>query len=426
MKPLVCADLFAGAGGTSQGLSRACLRLGRALDLTAVNHWPTAVETHAANHPGARHLCEGLDGVDPRRLFAGRRLDLLCASPECTHHSTARGGKPVDDQSRATAWHVVRWADALRPRAVVVENVKEFATWGPLAGRAGALRPDPRRKGETFAAWLGALSSLGYRVSHRVLCAADYGDATTRERLFVVALRGRSAFRWPEPTHARAPSADLYGAGLRPWRAAREVIDWALKGRSIFGRAKPLKDTTLARIEAGLRRFGGAEFVAHVTHSGERRAHGAGEPLPTLTGSRELALVEPFVLGQQSLATPRAVSEPLPTVAAAGAISLTQAEAAAPERLAYLVSYYGTGGPRDLGEPLDTVTARDRFGLVEACRRGGIDLLFRMLAPHELAAAHGFPAGYRFLGSRTDHVRMVGNSVPVGLSDALCGAALVA
>src|SRR5579883_819451 len=131
MKPIRAADLFCGAGGTSTGLATACDLMGRKLELLAVNHWQIAVETHSLNHPSAKHLCETLDGVDPRKAVSGQ-LDLLVASPECTHHSIARGGKPVNDQSRASAWHVVRWAEALRPKAILVENVREFQTWGPI------------------------------------------------------------------------------------------------------------------------------------------------------------------------------------------------------------------------------------------------------------------------------------------------------
>jgi DNA (cytosine-5)-methyltransferase 1 len=147
------ADLFCGAGGSSTGLLQAAQALGLTVDLTAVNHWTTAVETHATNHPQARHVCASLDSLDPRQVTGGK-LDLLWASPECTHHSTARGGKPIHDQSRATAWCVTRWAEALRPKWVIVENVPEFQTWGPLGADQ---RPLASRKGQTFAAWLQTL-----------------------------------------------------------------------------------------------------------------------------------------------------------------------------------------------------------------------------------------------------------------------------
>lgn len=444
---ITACDLFCGAGGTSTGLQQACESSGAQLDLTAINHDPMAIETHSANHPGARHLCESLDGVDPRRVC--KRLDLLVASPECTHHSNARGGKPRSDQSRATGWHVVRWAEALSPRAILVENVREMLTWGPLDDRG---RPLKRRRGETFQAWMQALRSLGYTVEHRILTAADHGDPTTRRRLFVCAVRGRGVVPWPEPTHARKPQQDLFGS-LKPWRAAREVIDWSLQGQSIFDRKRPLKDKTLGRIREGLRRFGGEvflvpgfseradqrprthgtgeplptvaagghfglvePFVMHLTHHGSARVSRVSDPLPTVTGANrgEQALCEPFVIGQQSGAVPRPVSEPLPTLATRGAIGFVEP---------FLVRYNGTGGPIPVGEPIPTITARDRFGLVDVDGMR-LDVRFRMLQPHELALAQGFPVGYRFVGNRTQQVKQIGNAVPVGTARALCLALL--
>jgi DNA (cytosine-5)-methyltransferase 1 len=476
-------DLFAGAGGTSEAMKQACEAAGLKLDLLAINHWDKAVLTHAANHPHASHLCAALECVEPTRAVPGGRLDVLLASPSCTHHSTARGGRPCDDQSRTSGWHVVRWAEALRPRVVIVENVREWLNWGPLGTDGKPLRS---KRGDTFRAWAAALESVGYRVSWRVLNAADYGEATTRERLFVAATRGRARFEWPEPTHAEVPVSGLFGR-LLPWRPAREIIDWSLKGKSIAGRKRPLSDNTLRRIAAGLARFGGDAFLAHlkgtrpdqcaatargvgdplgtVTAGGEnhalvepfvlqmsqsgsngRRMRPDSEPLPTVTTADDLSVVEPFIvpqtsegapravscpiptitttsrgigiaqpflLGQQSGATPRPVSQPAPTVATKGAIALLEP---------FLVSYYGTGGPRPTGEPLDTVTTRDRFGLVT----GGatLDVLFRMLAPHELAAAMGLPPGYLFKGNRGETVRMIGNMVSVRNGRALCAAGI--
>ncbi len=163
---ILAADLFCGAGGTSTGLLLAAERLGLNVDLMAINHWEVAIATHSANHPHAVHLCESLDGVDPRKVVPGGRLDLLMASPECTHHSKARGGKPRSDQSRASAWHVLRWAEALHVENILIENVEEFKTWCPL-GENG--QPIERLKGKTYLAFLAALRSLGYHVSVRVL-----------------------------------------------------------------------------------------------------------------------------------------------------------------------------------------------------------------------------------------------------------------
>lgn len=187
MKPktYTIADLFCGAGGTSTGAVEAAKEAGYKVELTAINHWPIAVATHTTNHPDARHLCTSIDDVDPRKLYKMGGLDLLWASPECTHHSRARGGKPMNDQSRATGHCVTRWAEALMPPVILVENVPEFLDWGPI-GTNG--KPLVSRKGTTFRAWVQMLESLGYSVEWRILCAADFGDATTRQRLFVQAV----------------------------------------------------------------------------------------------------------------------------------------------------------------------------------------------------------------------------------------------
>lgn len=412
MRRLIAVDLFCGGGGTTTGMMQAARQAGRTLDLTAVNHWPKAVETHARNHPSVRHVCASVDSISPRELFPGGRLDILWASPECTHFSQARGGRPMQDQRRAGAWCVVRWAEALMPQEIFVENVREFLTWGPLTRRG---LPQKRRAGDTFRAWRAALESLGYAVDHRILCAADFGDPTSRERLFVRAsLAGRIA--WPKPTHGR------HG---QPWRAAREVINWNLPSQSITHRARPLAPKTMERIKRGLDRFCGQPFVvAWDNQSSTNSVWDVNEPLSTVTGKARHGLVQPvggaFVLGQQSGAAARSVNEPLPTVAAAGAIALVQP---------YIVSYYGTGGPVSVQEPLPTVTSKPRFGLVSPVVQSGggkavVDVLFRMLQPAELAAAQGFPEGYSFAGTKADACRQIGNAVPCGLARALVGAAL--
>lgn len=558
------ADLFCGAGGTSEGAMEAAEFFGRRPELTAINHWPVAITTHETNHPAARSLCTGVDAVNPRDLFGEGELDLLWASPECTHHSVARGGKPINDQSRATAWCVVRWAEALRPPIILVENVPEFQTWGPIGSKG---RPLASKKGETFKAWLNALSSLGYKVDCRMLCAADYGDPTTRTRLFVQAVRGRRKIVWPEKTHSN--SDDLFAK--RRWAPARDIIDWSLPAGSIFERKKPLSPKTLARIEAGLRKFGLRDFIVPqqsnptpksvdeplptvvaegsgpklvmpfiVPQFGEREgqsprthdveqplpsvtSHGAGalvqpyivawdhtsggpgagvtsieeplstvvtkarhgvaepflvelrgtsekqlegsaksleepcsavttsgahhalvspfliktangsngseksraksidEPMPTVCGNRgDVALIEPHLLPQQSDGRLRPVSEPAPTVSTAGAIALVQP---------FLVSFYGNGQAHDIGEPAPTVTCKDRFGLVRPVieiegSRYLLDIRFRMLQPHELALAQGFPRGYQFAGTKTDQVKQIGNAVPRRLARAIVGAVL--
>ena len=478
-KPTVTAvDLFCGAGGTSSGLRLACQDVGARLDLLAVNHWDVAIATHSENHPEVRHMCVDLEGLNPREVVPSGRLKLLVASPECIHHSIARGGRPMNDQSRASAWHVLRWAEALYIENILVENVREFRDWGPLGANG---RPLPSRKGETYRAFLAALTSLGYRVDDNILNAADYGDATTRQRLFVVARRGGRPVRWPAPTHSATP--DLFN--LKPWVPAKEVIDWTIPGKSIFGRKKPMSPNTLARIAEGLRRFGGkaAEpFIVQLTHGG--RLHSVNAPLPTITTANrgEMALCEPFLLQQQSGGAPRSVGQPVPTVATAGAIGLVQPfliSAGGPkvgprsvdqpmntvltrdhmalvtpflvpfygERAGqkarthsieepvptlpaspkfglvrpFLAQYNGTATARSVDDPLPTVTGHDRFGLVVPEANGAtFDIHFRMLQPQELARAMSFGDTYQFKGTKTDHVRQIGNAVPVQLARALC------
>lgn len=371
MKTIKAADLFCGAGGSSTGLKRVADALGVALDLTAVNHWPIAVETHAANHPEARHVCESLDSLDPRKVTGGS-LDLLWASPECIHHSNARGGKPMSDQSRSTAWCVTRWAEALRPKFVIVENVPEFLSWGPLNAQG---RPLVSRRGELFAVWVETLRKSGYTVEWRVMNSADFGAATTRRRLYVMArfdggARGRGPIAWPTPTHAPVGTSSLFGH-LAPWRAAREVIDWSEHGSSIFGRKKPLADNTLRRIAAGAEKFWGVDlkpFLVAMEHGG--RLLDIDRPLPTITTAKggAFGIVQPFLIGQQSGATARPVSAPAPTLATSGAVSLIEP---------FLVSFYGSGvNVSSVREPMRTLTTHDRHGLVTPTH---LDVTFRML-----------------------------------------------
>lgn len=369
------ADLFCGAGGTSTGALQAIRALGHEPVLTAVNHWTRAVETHTANHPEARHYCASVDSLNPRHLFPDGRLDILWASPECTHHSRARGGKPMLDQSRATAWCVTRWAEALSPSIVMVENVPEFQEWGPL-GSTGL--PMQSRKGDTFRAWVASLESIGYRVDWRELVAADYGDPTTRRRLFVQAVRGKRRIVWPDATHAKVGHPDMFSA-RRPWVSARDgVIDWTLPAQPIADRKRPLAPKTMNRIREGLERYGGSPFVVAMEHGG--RNISADAPLPTVTCAK------------------------------GGAMGV-----------AWVIEYYGNGVARPVSDPLPTVTCNDRFALIQE-QRG--TLCFRMLQPHELAAAQGFPNGYQFAGTKTEQVRQIGNAVPCGFSRALITSAL--
>jgi DNA (cytosine-5)-methyltransferase 1 len=342
------------------------------LELIAINHWSIAIDTHKLNHPKAKHLCTGLDSVDPRKLVPGGRLKILCASPECTHHSNARGGRPMGDQSRSSAWHILRWAEALYIDSILIENVKEFQSWGPLGVNG---RPIKRLRGALFEQFIASLRALGYNLDWRVLNCADYGDPTSRERLFVIARRGNKTIRWPEPTHipvSKVVTGKLFKETRKPWRTAREIIDWSIPSRSIFDRKKPLAENTLLRIEAGLRKFCGIRIDLRqcvaanvkpflVVMQNNRDAVSLDEPLPTvMTSGAHFALCEPFVIGQQSGAAPRSTKEPLPTVATGGAISITQ-----PFMMAIDQAGGGVSSVRSVDRPLHTLVTKENAAIVE-------------------------------------------------------------
>ncbi len=447
------ADLFCGAGGTSTGLIKAIQSKGLVLNLLAINHWGTAIATHTKNYPWANHLCEDLDNVNPRKVVPGGYLDLLVASPECTYHSRAKGGRPVNDQSRASAFHVLRWAEALYIENILIENVPEFMNWGPL-DRAGL--PIQKLKGKTFLSFISSLQSLGYNVDYRVINTADYGDPTTRKRLFIMARRTGPVV-WPDPTHSERNHTDMYGK-RQPWASARSIIDWTLQGESVFGRKKALSPNTMRRIVKGLNKYSGLPFVLEMAHSKAadgQNVHTVDAPLPTQTSYDTRALVEPFLVqyhgssydggervasidkpmpavatnNQFALCEPYLVAcnhgkdenrswsldNPMPTVTSIDAWGLIEP---------FIVKYNSTGGPMSVNDPLDTVTGKDRFGLVIPLTDGRqmvLDIRFRMLQPHELAAAMSFPKDYVFTGNREEKVKQIGNAVPTRTAEALIG-----
>lgn len=449
-KIIEAVDLFAGAGGTSTGLIQAAQELGLELHLTAINHWDVAISSHALNHPGVAHLCQNLNNVNPLQVVPGGYLDLLVASPECTHHSNARGGKPMDEQSRAGADFVTMWAEKLYIENILIENVKEFMSWGPLDRNR---RPIQSLKGQLFLNFIERLKALDYVVEYRLINSANYGDATTRERLFILARKSHKNITWPEPTHSKTGELGFL-AKTKKWRPAREIIDWNVKGNSIFNRKKPLTENTMRRIMKGMEKFGGQPFLAQyhgASYEGGDRVSSIDIPLPTVATSNQFAICQPFVLGQQSCAAPRGVDQPIPTIAGAGAISLIEpfiistswgktnrsvarpVDQPIPTIVAqnnnlylcepYLVKYNSTGTAMSLDDPLDTVTGKDRFGLVVPMANGThalVDILFRMLTPKELAAAMSFPENYVFNGPRDAQVKQIGNAVAVQTAKALC------
>lgn len=369
-KTIKAADLFCGAGGTSTGMIMAANKMHADLQLIAVNHWQVAIDTHALNHPNAQNLCTGVDTVEPRKLVPGGRLNLLWASPECTHHSIARGGKPMSDQSRAGIFDVIKWCEQLYVENVLIENVKEFVSYGPLGANGKPLKS---KRGQLFHKFILMLEALGYRVEWRILNCADYGAPTSRRRFFLVARRGGKKIAWPEPTHVRPSlksARSLFEDGRKPWRTAREIIDWSLPSKSIFGRKKPLAEKTLLRIEAGLRKFWKIDVDLRkcmaedlrpflVVMRGTGTVQSVDEPLHTVTGGGlNYGLAQPFLLGQQSCAAARSIDEAVPTVATAGAISLTEA---------FILPHPRKHDqPHSVDQPLRTVTATScDFALAE-------------------------------------------------------------
>ena len=360
----IIADNFAGGGGASSGIE---LAIGRSPDI-AINHDPEAIAMHRANHPDTKHYLENVWQVDPVEACGGRLVALAWFSPDCKHHSKAKGGKPREQKIRGLAWVAVRWAAAVRPRVIALENVEEFKDWGPL-NKDG--RPSAKRKGETFRAFCRKLERLGYVVEHRMLRACDYGAPTTRRRLFLVARCDGRAIVWPEPTHGPARP--------KPHRTAAECIDWSVPCQSIFERERPLADKTMARIARGVRKFvleSPRPFILPVNHGGEgrkdNRVHSIDEPLRTITshGRGSHALAIPYLVhrsnGERPGQAPRIydIQRPLGTIVGQGEKHALVA--------AFLAKHYGdrpTGGwpgGSDLARPIDTVTVRDHHSLVAA------------------------------------------------------------
>lgn len=421
-KQFLVADLFCGAGGLSTDAEKAIRALGAEMVLVAVNHWPLAIETHHANHPNARHYIEDLTVADPERIVPKGRLDLLMASPQCTFFSRARGGKPVNDQQRMDPWAVQKWLTKLDVACLLVENVPEFVSWGPVLSSG---KPDPAKKGLYFQAWVQALWGLGYTVDWRFLKAADYGDATTRTRFFLQARKDGSPIKWPEASHTPTGSKDMFDQ--RPkWRAARDVIDWQNPGASLLDRKKPLSIKTRLRITRGLQRFGGvlaplyvrlldlppadeAKFckgangaaIPFVTaHRQNNVPKSVDEPLQTVTTIPGIYVyqqtAEPFIMANRNNCVPKGTGEPVPaitTTPGGGGIGLVnpvaepfvlgQQSGSVPRsteepiptiatdgfiRLIdpILTPYYGTSnGGQGVDKPVPTITGCPHFGLVQ-------------------------------------------------------------
>lgn len=345
-------DSFAGGGGASTGIE---LATGRPVDI-AINHDPDAILMHKTNHPRTEHIQASVWDVDPVEVCAGRPVGLLWASPDCKHFSKAKGGKPVDKNIRGLAWIVLRWAGTVRPRVIILENVEEFRSRGPV--RRG--RPVKSKAGQTFTKWLEQLRDLGYDVEWRELVAADYGAPTTRKRFFLIARCDGRPIVWPEPTNAPADSAEVKAGLRKPWRSAAEIIDWSLPCPSIFdtrdevrekhclNAQRPLSPNTMRRVIRGVDKFVIRLSAPYVVHAAERPGERGGCRPYIIQYHTER---HEHVRGQN-------VTEPLMTIDAANRYGLAAAS---------LTAYYGAERHgQDAEAPLRTITARDHAGLTLA------------------------------------------------------------
>lgn len=311
-------DNFAGGGGASTGIRMA---LGRSVDV-AINHDPEAIAMHAANHPETEHHCESVWDIDPRTVHPERPIGLLWLSPDCKHFSKAKGGKPVEKKIRGLAWIAVRWAALRKPRVIILENVEEFTTWGPvIIGIDGKVHPDPTRKGKTFTSFVAALRGHGYDVEWRELRACDYGAPTIRKRLFLIARCDGRPICWPEHTHGDPKRDPVKTGKLLPWRTAAECIDWSIPCPSIFDRKRPLADATLRRIAKGIMKYvvnSPEPFI--VKYYGEKsatefRGSDINEPIHTQSTENRFALITPIITECANGSSPRSMhaDQPLRT-----------------------------------------------------------------------------------------------------------------
>lgn len=481
MRPIVHLDLYCGAGGWTTGFEEAMLELGIPFREIAANHWYRAIETMVANHPNVIAMQADIEAITPDDIDVDV-IDHLHASPSCTHHSRAKGGKPRSKQLRAQPNEIWKFVDNKHVRRITIENVPEFTKWGPLTTDG---KPIKRMEGSCFRAWLEQFTARGYDYEWRILNCADYGDATSRKRFFLQAVKRRCGLkiRWPKPTHAEHPKR-----GQKRWRGVSECLDYSDTGRSIFGRDNPLADNTLRRIAAGAERYWGIDLKPFIVRFNRNcDAESVDDPIPCVTVKEHYALCTPIVmdhfkggniqdgskpLGSQtthdrySVIQPfvmdmshpgdhddarRVVGshEPMKTITTRNNIAVLQplilgqhggatcrpdsepcptiATGGAIRKIEAFVIDMSRPGGTDSGhirpskEPMRTITTYDNVQGVFPVLEDGrvIDIRIRMLKPSELAAAHSFPKGYKLSGSRADQVKQIGNSVPVRTAKAI-------
>jgi DNA (cytosine-5)-methyltransferase 1 len=523
-------DNFAGGGGTSTGLEAA---FGRPVDI-AINHDPEALAMHAINHPHTKHLCESVWDVDPIKVTNNLPVALVWLSPDCKHFSKAKGGRPVEKNIRGLAWVTMRWAAKCKPRVIMLENVEEFQTWGPLkmvmVDGEPTWFPDPAKKGVTFRSFVRQLEGHGYKVGFRELRASEHNTPTIRKRFFLVARRDGIPIGWPKASHGARDLPAVLAGKMSPFRTAAECIDWSIPCPSIFSRKRPLAENTLRRVAKGIMRYvveAEKPFVVphgpilvspflneHANASTQRvmpadeplrticaQVKGGqfglvqaflakhytgvvgsslGDPIGTITSSDHHSLVTAHLTKFRTGSTGSDLVDPMPTITAgpkenpAGAphalglvtsnlvkLRGTSCAASMDEPLhtisaqgqhhaevrAFLIKYYGADQDPRLEEPLHTITTKHRFGLVTIHGQDYeiVDIGLRMLEPHELYRAQGFPPDYviaeipdpkllfvnghqvegdplklpRVKLPKSSQVRMCGNSVCPPLSEAL-------
>lgn len=444
--PLI-VDNFAGGGGASTGIEKA---LGRSVDI-AINHNPKALAMHQINHPQTKHFCEDVWAVDPVKACAGRPVVLAWFSPDCTHHSKAKGAKPRDKKIRGLAWIVLKWAALVKPSVIMLENVEEFKDWGPLTR---SKKPCKKRKGQTFEKWKNQLIDLGYTVDTNIIKAHEYGAPTIRKRLYIVARRDGLPIVWRDKTH---------GPGLKPVKRTADYIDWSLPCPSIFltkeqgrklGVKRPLVENTMKRIAKGIQKFVIDEknpFILKTGHTKWNKDNGAydiNSPLSTIVTKAEHYLIQAFISRHFGESIGHSIKDPSGTITANGGgksalvtshiiklkgdnlghsmnepiQTITAGGNHFGEVRAFLIKYYGTGAiGSSLNEPCHTITANDRLGLITIKGEDYqiVDIGMRMLTPGELFRLSSFDADYihSFIYegkqlSKTDQVAMVGNAVP--------------
>lgn len=444
----IIIDCFAGGGGASAGIEMA---LGRPVDI-AVNHDPSAILMHKTNHPDTLHLTEDIFKADLQKHIKGRHVGLMWASPDCTSHSRAKGGKPRKSGLRMLPWAVYKHAKEILPDVIIMENVEEIQQWGPLDEKGCPIK---EKKGEEYKKFIGKMQCLGYDFDSRELVAADYGAPTTRKRWYAVFRRDGKPIAWPEPTHNRDGTG-----GMKKWVPVHAVLDFTDPGKSIFGRKKPLAENTMKRIAGGLKKFvfeNPEPFIVQVNHGGDNfRGQGIHEPMPTITQKNGFGKVAPAVVpyliqyhsetrdgevrGQQAgeplrtvdtsnrygmaaaefitkfykTGTGQGMQEPLHTITASPghfgkvsvmAVSLEKLlEAGISEETAkkctwvsdFIIEYYGNGTGQPASAPLHAVTTKERSALITVMGNGYVmlDIFLRMLTAEELKLAQGFPKDY--------------------------------